>query len=134
MVKRCVAAGCSNTYKDGVSLFQFPRDAVLEKQWTKEVQKTRAKWQGPSDSSVLCSEHFTNDCFEEDTDLGSKNEDVLSQMLYQLCSIGICHIPPPKQTHKTIHLQVIKDLFLQTVVQYSKREQHLRREKDKGNL
>ena len=29
MVKCCVAASCSNTYKDGVSLFQFPRDAVL---------------------------------------------------------------------------------------------------------
>ena len=63
-------------------------------------------------------------------DLGLKNEDVLSQMLYQLCSIGICHIPPPKQICKTVHLQVVKNLFLQTVVQYSKREQHLRREKE----
>ena len=72
MIKCCVAAGCSNTYKDGVSLFQFPHDAVLQKQWTKEVQKTRAKWQGPSDSSVLCSEHFTSDCFEEDTAIAAR--------------------------------------------------------------
>ena len=72
MVKRCVATGCSNTYKDGVSLFQFPRDPALRKQWTMEVQRTRANWQGPSDNSVLCSEHFTNDCFEEDTAIAAR--------------------------------------------------------------
>ena len=64
MVKRCGTVGCSNMYKDGVSLFQAPHDEVLHKQWTKEVQKTRAKWQG---SSLLCSEHFAIDCFKVDT-------------------------------------------------------------------
>ena len=29
MVKRCVTAGCSNTYKDGVSLFLFPKSESL---------------------------------------------------------------------------------------------------------
>ena len=72
MIKRCVATGCSNTYKDGVSLFQFPRDPALRKQWTKEVQRTRANWQGPSDNSILCSKHFTNDCFEEDTAIAAR--------------------------------------------------------------
>ena len=67
MVKRCIAAGCSNTKSDGISLFQFPRAPALRAQWTKEVQRTRADLQGPSDYSVLCSNHFTNDCFEEDT-------------------------------------------------------------------
>ena len=28
MVKRCVAAGCSNTYSDNVSLFKFPKGPV----------------------------------------------------------------------------------------------------------
>ena len=32
--------------------------------------------------------------------------------------------------NKTSHLQVTKDRFLQIVLQYSKREQHLRREKE----
>ena len=67
MVKRCVATGCSNTYKDGISLYTFPRDPALRKQWTKGVQRTCANWQGPSNNSVLCSEHFTSDCFEVDT-------------------------------------------------------------------
>ena len=72
MVKRCVAAGCSNTYKDGDSLFQFPHDEVLRKQWTKEVQKTRAKWQGPTNNSLLCSEHSAIDCFEVDTAIAAR--------------------------------------------------------------
>ena len=53
MVKRCVTAGCSNTNCDGVSLFQFSQDPALRMQWTREVQRTRANWQGPSDYSVL---------------------------------------------------------------------------------
>ena len=67
MVKSCVTAGCSNMYKDGVSLFQFPWDEALCKQRTNEVRKTCAKWQGPTNYSVLFSKHFTMDCFEHNT-------------------------------------------------------------------
>ena len=67
MVKCCIASGCSNTNSNGVSLFYFLRDPALRMQWTKEVQRTCANWQGPSDYSALCSDQFTNDCFEEDT-------------------------------------------------------------------
>ena len=63
MVKRCVAAGCCNTYGDGVSLFTFPKDPGLRAQWTKQVQRTRAEW-APTKYSVLCSDHFKADCFE----------------------------------------------------------------------
>ena len=65
MVKRCVATGCSNTHADGVSLFSFPRNPSLRARWNKQVQRTRADWRDATDYSVLCSEHFTNDCFEE---------------------------------------------------------------------
>ena len=66
MVKRCIAAGCSNTHKDGVSLFQFPRDPQLKQKWIKQVQRTRAGWSGPGSvaGSVLCSAHFEKSCFE----------------------------------------------------------------------
>ena len=67
MVKRCVAAGCSNTYSDKVSLYKFPKDPVLREQWVKQVQRTRAKWSGPSEYSVLCSDHFTDSCFRPDS-------------------------------------------------------------------
>ena len=65
MVKRCIAAGCSNTHADGVSLFSFPRNPSLRAKWNKQVQRTRADWRDATNYSVLSSEHFTNDCFEE---------------------------------------------------------------------
>ena len=71
MVKHCVAAGCSSTYSDGVSLFQFPRDSVLRQQWSQQVRRTRAQWSGLSEYSVLCSKHFTESCFEPSSVLAS---------------------------------------------------------------
>ena len=71
MVKWCVAAGCSNTYSDGVSLFLFPKDHARRLQWIKQVKRTRAEWKGPSEHSVICSVHFTDDCFEPDTAIAS---------------------------------------------------------------
>ena len=65
MVKCCVAVGCSNTHADSVSLFSFLRNPSLCAQWNKQVQRTRADWRDSTDYSVLCSEHFTNDYFEE---------------------------------------------------------------------
>lgn len=63
--KRCIAALCSNTYEDGVSLFHFPKDEKLAKQWSTQVKKTRADWKKPSKHSVLCSDHFEAGCFEQ---------------------------------------------------------------------
>ena len=57
MGKKCVAAGCSNKHSDGVSLFLFPADENLRRQWTKQVQRTRACWKGPTENSCLCSNH-----------------------------------------------------------------------------
>ena len=71
MVNRCVAAGCSNTPSDRVSLFRFPKDKVLRNKWEKQVQRTRAKWK-VTEHSYLCSEHFTEDSFEVDSEIASK--------------------------------------------------------------
>uniref|UniRef100_A0A3P9ILG5 THAP-type domain-containing protein n=1 Tax=Oryzias latipes TaxID=8090 RepID=A0A3P9ILG5_ORYLA len=64
MPSRCVAAGCSNTSSESVSVYKFPKQETLLKQWTKQVQRTRANWV-PTASSTLCREHFEADCFEE---------------------------------------------------------------------
>ena len=66
MVNKCVAAGCSNVSSAHVSLFKFPTDPLLRRQWEKQVQRTRADWKA-TEHSHLCSEHFTSDCFEYDT-------------------------------------------------------------------
>ena len=55
--------GCSNSHKDGVSLFKFPSNKTLRYKWIQQVRRTRDKWT-PSVHSVLCSNHFTPDCFE----------------------------------------------------------------------
>jgi hypothetical protein len=59
--------GCAKTSNDGISFFKFPSDSVIRQQWTKEVQRTRDCWSGPSQHTVLCSCHFTADCFEPDS-------------------------------------------------------------------
>uniref|UniRef100_A0A3B3HN78 THAP domain-containing protein 1 n=1 Tax=Oryzias latipes TaxID=8090 RepID=A0A3B3HN78_ORYLA len=61
MPSRCVAAGCSNTSSESVSVYKFPKQETLLKQWTKQVQRMRANWV-PTASSTLCSEHFEPCC------------------------------------------------------------------------
>ena len=62
MPSRCVAAGCSNTTRDGVSLHRFPSDPKCI--WMTNVKLTRAKWSGLTEHSFLCSAHFKQTCFE----------------------------------------------------------------------
>uniref|UniRef100_A0A8C6S6J8 THAP domain-containing protein 1 n=1 Tax=Neogobius melanostomus TaxID=47308 RepID=A0A8C6S6J8_9GOBI len=64
MPSRCVAGFCSNTHKDGVSLFKFPKEPELHLKWVKQVRRTREQWTPSSSSSLLCSEHFELDCFD----------------------------------------------------------------------
>ena len=70
MVWQCLAAGCSLTHEDGVSLFSFPRDPTLRKKWADQVKRTRAKWEA-SDYSVLCSKQFAHQCFHQDSKLSA---------------------------------------------------------------
>ena len=62
-----------NQNKKGV-LFKFPVDSKLRRAWTLQVQRTRDKCKGPSEHSALCSEHFTEECFEPTSVLRSENE------------------------------------------------------------
>ena len=74
MVKHCMAAGCSNIHKDGVSLFMFPKDfpkdPALRRQLTKQVQKTRAQWSSPTCSvasiliAIASSRTWWNRCLK----------------------------------------------------------------------
>ena len=71
MPNRRIATGCSNTASTEVSLFKFPSDSSLRKQWEKRVQQTRVKWKA-TDHWFLCSVHFTADCFEAEVSLASQ--------------------------------------------------------------
>ena len=50
-------AGCSNSHKDGVTSFKFPTDQRLRRQWTRQIERTRAKWSGRSERSCVCGSH-----------------------------------------------------------------------------
>ena len=70
MPNRCVAFGCNNTSSvAGVSVFKFPKEESLKRKWIKQVKRTRDKWAGPTVCSVVCSNHFTDDCFNDDCEL-----------------------------------------------------------------
>ena len=66
MVYKCIAAGCSNTPIVSIILYSFPKDATLKRKWEKQVLQTRAYWKAATKYLHLCSEHFTDDCFESD--------------------------------------------------------------------
>ena len=63
MPRRCVTAGCDSVGRKGCSLHKFPHDEAIRKKWIKAVKQQRSSWDGPSAHSLLCSKHFTDDCF-----------------------------------------------------------------------
>ena len=72
MPERCVVYGCNNTASStkGISLYRIPywddsRQIATSrrKKWEDFIRRKRDKWL-PSVSSVVCSEHFAEECFE----------------------------------------------------------------------
>ena len=61
----CVVAGCSKRQSDGVSVHMFPKDERQRAAWIGFVKLTRADWTGPSQYTVICSNHFNPECYEK---------------------------------------------------------------------
>ena len=65
----CVAGGpegrrCTNcTHTEGKSMHAFPKDPSTRRLWTKFVQLHRSDFLRPTNTSVLCSDHFNTSCF-----------------------------------------------------------------------
>ena len=66
MGKRCVVAGCGNSSKTGHSVHVFPQDDRTRQLWTRFVKLTRVDFISPTQNSAICSDHFTDDCYEVD--------------------------------------------------------------------
>ena len=70
-----MAAKCSNSsdINKNVSFHKFPKKETNEKryaEWVRQVKRTRAEWNGPTSADThICSEHFTEECFEKVTQL-----------------------------------------------------------------
>ena len=63
MPRRCIVAGCDSVGGKDCSLHEFPKNEAIRKKWIKAVKEQRSNWDGPSPYSLLCSLHFTDDCF-----------------------------------------------------------------------
>ena len=81
MGKRCAVVGCSTTHKNGISLFKFPKDKGIRRQWIRQVQRNRANWTGPSEYSCICSQHFSSDCLESTSRVSNQIGFRMKQML-----------------------------------------------------
>ena len=45
-------------------MHKFPKDTNLKRQWVKFVQVKRSDFVEPTVHSVICSNHFSPDCYE----------------------------------------------------------------------
>ena len=70
---RTVRTQCQiTTNVECITTYYFPKDISLKKKWIAQVKRTRDNWSGPTAHSVLCCDHFGQDCFEEGFELGKK--------------------------------------------------------------
>lgn len=63
--KFCVAAGCTPTHRDNVSLHEFPKEnrAEIRRLWIDIVKTKRKDFTNTSKYSVLCEKHFTQEYY-----------------------------------------------------------------------
>lgn len=65
MGKCCAVAGCSNSARSGHTLHVFPKDEKQRDSWIQFVKFTgRADFSAPTQNSVICDAHFSDDCYE----------------------------------------------------------------------
>ena len=123
-----------------MSLFKFPKDRVLSQKWIRNVQKTRANWDGPSEHSVLCSQHCDSSCFEVDSELAAQmgiqkcrrlKPDVVPTVFdrpaIQLPSLRAQSEPGPSRVSRKGALYAAHHLLIQLL---RRLEQPMRRERD----
>ena len=71
MVRRCVAAGCSNTPTSLLTYSNTRRILFSSSETGEASQSTPAQWEA-TEHSVLCGKQFTGDCFEVNAALAQR--------------------------------------------------------------
>ncbi|XP_062601407.1 uncharacterized protein LOC134263113 [Saccostrea cucullata] len=67
--KFCVAAGCTSTNRDNVSLHEFPKEEIrpeIRRLWITFVKTKRKDFTNPTKYSVLCEKHFAPKCYPQE--------------------------------------------------------------------
>lgn len=97
MVNSCSAYGCKNRNSKGsqITFHRFPlNNKSLLKLWLYQIK--RGNWE-PSKYSVICSEHFTEDCFVV-KGLQNSRRTLKSDAYPTIFSMAIYSEPPKKKT------------------------------------
>lgn len=66
MGRNCAVAGCNNSAKTGHTQHAFPKDDRQRNLWVRFVKLTRVDFTVPTKHSAICSEHFSEECYEVD--------------------------------------------------------------------
>jgi len=66
-MKVCIINGCANkSDTPGKSFHRFPKDTTRRKEWLRSISRNSFC---PTKNSVLCSDHFSPECFKYDSAL-----------------------------------------------------------------
>ena len=72
----CCVANCIGVHSDGLSLYSFPKESNIRRQWIKFVQVCRADvgpaFYTPNVNSKICERHFVEDCYTQTCRLKGK--------------------------------------------------------------
>ena len=118
MGKCCVVAGNSNSHKDGVTSFRFHTDQRLKRQWTRQIERTKAKWQcncnGLDSSFRLCcyipvNLHMSNQACVTPTNTQ------ISLMLFSNIQVDFVDLWQPKNYYRIFQFQLDKSRYLNPV-------------------
>lgn len=92
----CMAFGCANDSRKtkSISYHRLPSDPGRRKIWLAKISR-----EAPviSKNSVVCSEHFTPDCFERNIRAEILGGKAITKLKADAVPTIFCHLPPPKK-------------------------------------
>ena len=86
---RCTVQGCSNisNHSAGISLHRSPASGAVRDQWLRFVRTHRANF-APRGIFVVCSEHFTENCFERGLHVDGSKRTIHSHAIHAILVSG----------------------------------------------
>ncbi|PIK47529.1 putative THAP domain-containing protein 10-like isoform X3 [Apostichopus japonicus] len=69
MPRRCIVDGCNNVSGKGISTYKLPTDKKIKELLVSFVNNTRSNFKRPTQHTVICSDHFDENCFSIATNL-----------------------------------------------------------------
>ncbi|XP_068759957.1 uncharacterized protein [Montipora capricornis] len=104
---RCTVQGCSNisNHSAGISLHRSPASGAVRDQWLRFVRTHRANF-APRGIFVVCSEHFTENCFERGLHVDGSKRTIHSHAIPTVWKKG-----PEKLSSARSRRKIIKEIL-----------------------